>query len=88
MDQPFHVHPVAYLGFAQQIHHALFQDTSPNTAEHMRLALALDDDAVNALQMQQPRQQQARRASPDDTYLCSFHTFTFLGIQYRLLTSV
>ena len=45
----------------------------------MRLGLPFDDNAVDRMQMQQMRQEQARRPAADDRDLSAAHTLSFLG---------
>ena len=64
------MHALADVGLVQQVHRPLFQHAGTDTPLDVVPALAFDDDAVDALQRQQPRQQQPGRTGPDDAYLC------------------
>src|SRR5439155_3560414 len=54
---------------AHHIHRALLENASTDALNDVVLAPGFEDDGIDALEMQQLSEQQARGASADDTYL-------------------
>ena len=71
--QPLLVHPLADTGLAQRLGCAVLQDAGPNSVFDVGAVAALEHDRLDALQMQQVREQQARGAGADDSYLRAHH---------------
>ena len=65
------VHARAEPDLAQQRDRAGFQHAGADPVEHILAGLALEHDAVDAVAMQDMRQQQAGRAAADDRHLSS-----------------
>ena len=53
----------------QQIHGALLEDPRPHAIDDVLAAAVLDDDGVDAVQVQQMTEQQSCRTCADDTDL-------------------
>src|SRR5579863_8305466 len=73
VDQSFAQHPLADVRLHEQVHGALFQDAGADAAGDIIAAPAFEDDAVDAVLVQQLRQQKTRRAGADDRYLSAGH---------------
>jgi hypothetical protein len=69
MDQTDLTHPLADLGLVQQVDRSLLEHAGADPALHVLPAAALQDDRLDALQMQQLREQEARRSGPHDANL-------------------
>ena len=63
--------PLADAGLGQQVDRALLQHAGAHAVLDVVAVAALEDDRVDAGEMQQMRQQQARRTGADDAHLCS-----------------
>jgi hypothetical protein len=69
MHQAFAPHPVADARFVEQIHRTLFQNPRADSRFHVLARLSLDYDGVDAFQVEQMRQNQARGSGSDDADL-------------------
>ncbi|MCY1558143.1 hypothetical protein D9M68_950530 [compost metagenome] len=69
MDLAFPVHALAALGLAHQRGEAVLQHTGADAAEHVLAALSLQNDGVDALEVQELGKHEAGRAAADDGYL-------------------
>ena len=69
MNLAFPVHPLAAVGLAHEVREAVLEDTRPDAPEHVLAALAFEHDRVDALEMQQLRQQEPRGPAADDADL-------------------
>jgi hypothetical protein len=69
MHQAFAPHPLAGARFVEQIHRALFQNPGADSRFHVLARLSLDYKGVDALQVEQVRENQARRSGSDDADL-------------------
>ena len=69
MNQPFAPHALAHARFVEQIHRALFEHARADALLHVLARLALDHDRVDALQVEQVRENQAGRSGSDDADL-------------------
>ncbi len=83
VDLALAVHALAALRLAHQVGEAVLQHAGANAAQHIFAALPLQEHRVDALEMQQLRQQQAGRAAADDADL-GFHRSSSLWIIPRL----
>ena len=81
MHQPFTVHALAHAGFAQQVHHALFQHPGADAPLHVIGALAFNNQGLDTGVMQQLAEQQSGGASANNGDL-GFQGFHY---SYRLL---
>ena len=66
MHQAFAVHALADTGLAQQVDHALFQDTGANALLDVVRRLAFDDHVADASVVQKLAEQQARGAGANN----------------------
>ena len=82
VDLAFAVHALAALRLAHQRGEAVLQHAGADAAEHVLAALPLQHDGVDALQVQQLRQQQPRRAAADDANL-GLHACLLHGVVTR-----
>ena len=71
MHQPLAQHPFAHLRLQEQIDGSLFQNTGANAADNVLAAAALEHHVVDAMQVQQLREQQSGRSGADDCDLGS-----------------
>ena len=71
MGMALTVHAGAEPDLAQQRDRARFQHAGANPLEHILPGLPLQDDAVDAVLVQDMRQQQPCRAAADDCHLSS-----------------
>jgi hypothetical protein len=55
----------------QQVHCSLFEHARSDAVDHVLAAAVLDDDRIDAVQMQQMSEQQPCRPCADDSDLCS-----------------
>jgi len=78
MDQSFMMQPLGDADFLEQADGALFQHAGPNPRQHIVAVLALQDDIVDAVAMQQLAQQHAGRPRADDCYFCPQHLLPLL----------
>ena len=69
MNQPFAPHSLAHARFVEQVHRALFEDARPYALLHVLARLLLDHDGVDAMQVEQMRENQPGRAASNDTNL-------------------
>ena len=53
----------------QQVHRPLFEDTRPDAIDHIVAAAVFDDDRVDAVEVQQLREEQPCGTSTDDSNL-------------------
>lgn len=58
--------------FVEQIHRALFKDSCPDSAFNVGAIVALENNRVDAINVQELPKQQSGRAGSDDRHLC-FH---------------
>ena len=56
--------------FIEQRHRSFFQQARANAAEHIIRRLALDNDVVDSVSVQQLSEQQSRRSRADDCDFC------------------
>jgi hypothetical protein len=73
VDQALPVQALTDSSLVEQIHRPLLQDTGPDAAFDVRAAAALEDDALDAGQVQDLGEQQPRRAGAHDPDLRSRH---------------
>ena len=66
MEQALFIHTLPKAAVAQDVDRAALQHTGPDTGPDVTPAFPLQDNTVHTLQMQQMRQQQPRRAGPDN----------------------
>jgi hypothetical protein len=71
MDQPLPLHSFANSGFNEQVGRALFENAGANAILAVFAAAIFYDDGLDALEMQQMREHQPRRASSYDSNLRS-----------------
>jgi hypothetical protein len=71
VDQPLAQHPFAHLCLQEQIDGSLFQNAGTNAADNVLAAAALEHDIIDAVQLQQLREQQTGRSGADDCDLGS-----------------
>jgi hypothetical protein len=69
MHQAFAPHTVADARFVEQIHRTLLQNPRADSRFHVLARLSLDYDGVDALEVEQMGEDQARRSGPDDADL-------------------
>jgi len=69
----FGVHSAAKTHGSQQLDCAILEYAGSDARQDVCLALALDDDAVNAVEMEHVRQQQTRRPAAYNSDLRSLH---------------
>ena len=69
MDEPFPVHPLADAGLPQDLDRAVLQHAGPDAPLDPGAALALDDDRVDAGEVEQAREEKSGGACPDDADL-------------------
>jgi hypothetical protein len=81
MDQPFPLHSLANPHFYQKINGALLQDTGSHPMLAVPPTASLDDDRVNALSVQEMRQNQPCRSRPDNPNL---GTYSHRGVRRGL----
>src|SRR5262245_5151495 len=55
----------------EQVHGSLLEYTCTHTIDHVVAATVLDDDRIDAIEMQQMPEEQAGRTGADDADLCS-----------------
>jgi hypothetical protein len=65
------IHALAETDGAQEVDRARLQNAGANPLQDMRPALPFQDDAVDAVAMENMRQKQSGRAAADDCYLGS-----------------
>src|SRR4029078_10237114 len=65
----FTVHPFACARVAQDFDRTVFEHAGADALEDMRFCLALDDDAVDGVEMEQMRQEEVGRAGANDSDL-------------------
>ena len=70
MDQAFAMRARAGADFVEQRHGAFFEQAGADAAEHIFRRLALQDDVVDAVSVQQLPKQQSGRPRADDCYFC------------------
>src|SRR5258707_1004543 len=73
VDQALAQHPLADVRLHEQVHRPLLQDAGADAAGDILATLAFEDDAVDAVLVQQLRQQKSRWAGADDCYLSAGH---------------
>src|SRR5215210_5308554 len=71
VDHPLPLHPVADARLVQQVDRALLQHARPDPVLYVIAAAGLEHDRLDTLQVQQVREQQPRRSTPDDPNLCA-----------------
>ena len=69
VDLPLAVHPLGDLRLAHQRREPVLQHARANASEHVVAAVLLQYDRVDAAQVEELRQQEARGAAPDDSHL-------------------
>ena len=65
------MHALADADIDQEIGGPVLDQPGADAVVDILFAAVLDDDGIDALQVQEPRQHQARRPRPDDTDLCA-----------------
>ena len=70
MNQAFAMRPLAGAHFIEQSHRSFLQQSGADTAEHIVRGLALQNDVVDAMAVQQLPEQQSRRSRANDCYFC------------------
>jgi hypothetical protein len=66
MDDSLAIHTLANASFAQQLHGALLEHAGANAVLDVLAAAALEDDALDSGDLEQPCECQARGARADD----------------------
>jgi hypothetical protein len=66
MDETLALQPLTRAGRHEQVDDRLLQDPRPDARLDVLAAPVLEDDAVDALQVEQVRERQACRPGPDD----------------------
>ena len=69
VDEPFRIDPGAEPDRAQEVDDALLEDAGAHAGDHVLLRPVLEDDRLDALEVEQVREQQARRPCADDSDL-------------------
>ena len=72
MDFAFAIHALATLCLTHQLRKTVLENACANSGQHVIPAVFFQYDRVYPPQMQELRQQQARRSAADDAYL-DFH---------------
>ncbi len=70
VDDPFAIHPLADTGFAQQLDRPLLEHAGADPVLDVLATPVLEDDALDARDLEQPRERQPCRPRPDDADLC------------------
>ncbi len=70
VDDPFAIHPLADAGFAQQLDRSLLEHAGADPVLDVLATPVLEDDALDARDLEQPRERQPCRPRPDDADLC------------------
>jgi hypothetical protein len=73
VDEPVPTHPVPHAGLGHQVDGPLLQDARLDGLLDVVAGAQVDDDRVDAAQVQQVRQHQPGRARSDDPHLCAHH---------------
>jgi hypothetical protein len=71
MKQSFPPHPIAYVHLVEQINRTLLQYAGANALFAILAASSLDHYGMDALQVQQLRQNETRRSGADNSNLCT-----------------
>ena len=71
VDYSLAIHPGADVGLAHQVDHALLENAGTDARLDVFARVPLEDDARNAVQAEEAREAQARRAAADDANLRS-----------------
>jgi hypothetical protein len=71
VDDSLAIHPGADVGLAHQVDHALLENAGADARLDVFARVPLEDDARNAVQAEEAREAQARRAAADDANLRS-----------------
>src|SRR5262249_34961251 len=69
VDAALALHPPADAAFDEQVRRALLQHASADGGLDLLAAAAFEHHGLDAVQVQQMREQQARRPGPDDAHL-------------------
>ena len=69
MHHSFALQTIAEAHFHEHVHGALLQDAGPHRRLDLGPASRLEDDRFDSAQMEEVREQQTRRACPDDADL-------------------
>ncbi len=80
MDEALASHPVADARLDQQVHRALLEHACADPLLDVVAALDFDHDRLDAAQVQEVREQQARGPGPDDPHLCAHHRPPWVGL--------
>jgi hypothetical protein len=76
MDQPFPLHSLANAHFYQKVNSALLQDAGSHPLLAALPTTGFDDDRVNALSVQEMRENEPRRSRSNNPHLCTYsHRF-------------
>jgi hypothetical protein len=67
------LHPLPYAGLDQEVYGALLQDAGTDLRLQRLAAAALEHYRVDPLEVQEVREQEPRRTTPDYPYLCAHH---------------
>jgi hypothetical protein len=70
VDEALAQHPFSEPGVAQHPGGAELEDTGPNPLHDVLSRLTLEDDALDAPEVEQMREQQTRRSTADYHHLC------------------
>ena len=73
VDQPLGLDPVRQAGRAEDIDDALLENARPHARDHVFLGAILEHDRLDALLVEQVREQQAGRSGADDADLRPSH---------------
>ena len=83
MNLAFVVHAIAAPGFPHEFGEAMFEHAGANAAEDVFPAVLLEHNGVDALEVQQLRQQQARRTTADNANLNLHRALPFRPVAKR-----
>ncbi len=81
VDQPLAAQAIGHAQLVEQLDSALLQHAGAHAVLDVRAAAVLEHDRLDALAVQQVRQDQAGRAGPDDGDLCVHSTLVCPGIR-------
>ena len=73
MNQALAMRARAGADFIEQGHGAFLEQAGADAAEHIVRRLALQDDVVDAVGVEQLAEQQSRRSRANDCYFCPQH---------------
>jgi hypothetical protein len=70
VNDALRVHPCADPGLSKQLHRALLEHAGTDAVLDVLAAAVLEDDALDSLHLEQPRERQPRGPGADDADLC------------------